>query len=308
MSTGGSNLAIIAAILANILIAISKFIAAFFTRSSAMLSEGIHSLVDIFNGLLLLYGIKKSKKRPTKLHPFGYGMETYFWSFVVSILVFSVGGGVAIYEGIHRLIHPSFESDNSHIIWNYVVLITAIFFEGTSLIIGIKQFKKDHPKGMRNAIKESKDSATVAVLIEESAATIGNFIALGGVTLSFVTKDPFFDALASILIGILLVYIAYFMASETKHLLLGEAATDEDIKKIRDLFDSYGEIEYSGNIRTMHLGPMDILLAAEVNFRDDLSTPEIELLVKKIKDTLQKENHKLKYIYIESSMIEKSIF
>ena len=304
MSAGGSNIAILAAIAANILIALFKFIAAVFTGSSAMFSEGIHSTIDILNGLLLLFGIKRSKKNPTILHPFGFGMEAYFWSFVVSILVFSVGGGVAIYEGIHRLISPSV-MEHSNIMWNYAVLIFALIFESSSLLIGFKQFRKNHPTGMRSALKKSKDAPNVAIIIEETAAVIGNGIALTGVTLSFFLHDPFFDALASILIGILLVYVAYFMATETKDLLIGESVSEEDMQIINTLLKSYQEIEYFGNVRTMHLGPTEVLVTVEANFKDALITAEIEKLIIEIKEKLQKQNPKFKFISIESSTIEK---
>ncbi|MBK7095684.1 MAG: cation diffusion facilitator family transporter [Saprospiraceae bacterium] len=306
MSAGGSNIAILAAIVANILIAVSKFIAAAFTGSSAMFSEGIHSMIDILNGLLLLLGIKRSRKKPTKLHPFGYGMEAYFWSFVVSILVFSVGGGFAIYEGIHRLTSPSMDMDHSHILWNYGVLMFAMIFEGTSLYIGIRQFRKTNPVGMRSSLKKSKDSPTVAVIFEETAAVIGNGIALAGVTLSFILHDPFYDALASIMIGILLIYVAYFMATETKNLLIGESITDEDMALIVEILNSYKEVDNFGNIRTMHLGPTEILITMEVNFKDNLKTTEVEQLTIEIKDKLSKKNNSFRYIYIETSNIEKS--
>ncbi len=304
MSAGGSNIAILAAIAANILIAVSKFIAAAFTGSSAMFSEGIHSLIDILNGLLLLLGIRRSRKKPDELHPFGYGMEAYFWSFVVSILVFSVGGGVAIYEGIHRLASPSMDMEHSNILWNYGVLICALIFESTSLAIGLKQFRKTNPAGLRTSLKKSKDSPTVAVIFEETAAVIGNGIALLGVTLSFFLHNPFYDALASILIGLLLIFVAYIMATETKNLLIGESVSDADMSLIIATMNSYPEIENFGNIRTMHLGPTEILIALEVNFKDDMTSGEVENLTNGIKEILKTKNHAFRYIYIESSMVE----
>lgn len=308
MAAQGSKLSIYAAIVANVLISILKFIASFFTGSSAMFSEGIHSLIDTFNGVLLLFGIKKSKKGPTKQHAFGYGKEVYFWSFVVSILVFSLGGGVAIYEGIHRLIHPAKSIDHSNILWNFGVLIGAMLFEGTSLFIGLKQFRKVHPTGFKSALEKSKDAASVAIIIEETAAVTGLFIALIGIALSYFLNDPFYDALASILIGILLVYVAYFMANETRHLLIGESASDQDIDVIEDILSSYNEIEFFGNIRTMHLGPNEIIAGVEINFKDNLSIGEIEKLIKEIKEKIKKANPKFSHIYLESDSINKSTF
>jgi len=308
MSVEGSKLTIFASIAANLIIAIMKFIASVFTGSSAMLSEGIHSVIDTANGLLLLFGIKQSKKAPDKLHPFGHGKEIYFWSFIVSILVFSMGGGVAIYEGIHKLLHPTGEMDHSNVIWNYGVLIGAVVFEGASLWIALKEFRKVHPTGFKSALEESKDAASVAIIIENGAAVVGLAIALIGVTLAFVLDDPLYDALASVLIGILLVYVAYFMAKETKHLLIGETASDKDLKMINDVLDDYKEIEFFGNIRTMHLGPDEVMSGMEVNFKDNIPVGELEKIVKEIKGRIRKNNPKFTHIYVESDSIKKSTY
>jgi cation diffusion facilitator family transporter len=308
MATGGSKFVIFASIAANLLIAIMKFIASAFTGSSAMLSEGIHSVIDTSNGLLLLFGIKQSKKAPDKLHPFGHGKEIYFWSFIVSILVFSLGGGVAIYEGIHKLLYPSGEMDHSNVIWNYGVLLGAVVFEGASLIIALKDFRKVHPTGFKSALEESKDAASVAIIIENGAAVVGLVIALIGVTLAFYLNDPVYDAMASILIGILLVYVAYFMAKETKHLLIGETASDNDLKMINNILDDYKQIEFFGNIRTMHLGPDEVMTGMEVNFKDNIPVGELEKIVKDIKEKIRKNNPKFTHIYVESDSIRKSTY
>ena len=308
MSAHGSKLSIFAAIAANVLIAIMKFIASIFTGSSAMLSEGIHSLIDTINGLLLLFGINQSKKGPDKLHPFGRGKEIYFWAFIVSILVFSLGGGVAIYEGIHKITHPAVEGNESSVWWNYGVLIGAIFFEGASLIIALKEFRKVHPTGFRSALEDSKDAATVAVIIENGAAVAGLVIALIGVGLAQFLDNPIYDALASILIGILLVYVAYFMANEMRHLLIGEAAMDKDLDKIQEILKSYKDIEFFGNIRTMHLGPDEIMAGMEVNFKDNLPVGKLEKIIKEIKERIKNTNPKFTHIYIESDSIKKSTY
>ena len=187
---GNSKIAIYGAIGANTLIAIGKFMAAFFTGSSAMLAEGIHSLVDTGNGLLLLLGIKRSKQEPDEMHPFGYGKEVYFWSFVVSILIFALGGGFAIYEGIHALQDPKIIEDPT---WNYAVLFAALIFEGTALFLALKAFNKSRAAS-GNLIKnivQSKDAATFAVIIEDAAAVIGLSIALIGVFLSQQLQNPY---------------------------------------------------------------------------------------------------------------------
>lgn len=307
MSSEESKLAIYAAFAANLLIALVKFIASAITGSSAMLSEGIHSLVDTTNQLLLLLGIKRSKRRPSKLHPFGYGMEIYFWSFIVSILVFSVGGGVAIYEGIHRIIKGGNEIAGNSIYWNLGVLIIALIFESISFYVAISEFRKNHPKGFRSALKRSKDAPTLAVIIEDSAAVVGLIIAIIGVVISYFTKNPLFDSMASLIIGILLVYVAYFLAYETKHLLIGESASEANLKIIRDELSSNNNLEYYGNIRTMHLGPDEILVVIEANFKDNFTVPEIEQFTENIKLDLKAKNKNFKYIYIETNDILKSV-
>ncbi|HHB79915.1 MAG TPA: cation transporter [Saprospiraceae bacterium] len=308
MSASGSKLTIFASIAANLGIAILKFIASFFTGSAAMLSEGIHSVIDTTNGLLLLLGIKRSKKGPDHLHPFGHGKEVYFWSFIVAIFIFALGGGMAMYEGIKHIIHPKGAPDHSNVIWSYGVLIGAMIFEGGSLWVAWKQFRKVYPTGFKSALEDSKDAATLAVIIENAAAMIGLVIALIGVTLTFVLDDAIYDAIASIAIGLLLTYVAYFMASETRHLLIGETVTDKDLKMIHDILDDYSEIEFFGNIRTMHLGPDEVMLGVEVNFKDNLTIAQVEPIVMDIKQRIVAKDEKFKHIYIESNSIQKSTF
>ncbi len=307
MATGGSKIAIFASMAANLGIAIMKFVASFFTGSSAMLSEGIHSVIDTTNGLLLLWGIKKSKIVADKQHPFGHSMEVYFWSFIVAIFIFSLGGGVALYEGIKHLseAHGEVDSSPKMMYWNYGVLFGAIIFEGASLWVAWKEFRKVHPSGIVSAMAKSKDAASIAVIVENGAAVIGLLIAIIGVSLMYYFHNPVFDAISSILIGILLVYVAYFMAKETKHLLIGEAATDADIRKIEKIFQQYKEIEDFGNIKTMHLGPEDIMVGASVNFRDELQVAEVEKKIAEIKGKITKDNPKIHHIFIETNGFRK---
>ncbi len=309
MAASGSKLAIFASIAANLLIAVLKFIASFFTGSSAMLSEGIHSVIDTSNGLLLLLGIKKSKRGPDKLHPFGHGKEIYFWSFIVAILIFSLGGGVAIYEGIHNIIDPgTHDASAKALYWNYGVLIGAIVFEGASLWVSWKEFRKTYPKGFTSAFIASKDSATLAMIFENGAAVVGLLLAGLGVTLSNIYHNPLFDAIASIAIGVLLVGVAFFMAKETKDLLIGEAILQEDVDKIKAILDSYDEIEMYGNIRSMHLGPDDAIVGLEVNFKDDVPITKVEQIVAEIKKKIFASDHIFTHIYVETTGITKSNF
>ncbi len=305
MATGGSKMAVFASMAANLGIAVMKFISSFFTGSSAMLSEGIHSLIDTTNGILLLWGIKKSKKKPDKLHPFGHGMEIYFWSFVVSIFVFALGGGVALYEGFKHLSEHGEHIDNSLKMkyWNYGVLIGSLLFEGTSLWVAWKAFRKTYPTGYISAMTKSKDAATIAVIIENGAAVIGLLIALIGITLTYYFNNPDFDAWASIFIGVLLTGVSLYMAVETKRLLIGESAVETELIAIEDILKQYPQLEGFGNIKTMHLGPEDILLGANINFVDDLKVSQIEPLIQEIKDKIVRDNPKIKYIFIETDSI-----
>ncbi len=299
MATGGSKIAIYGAIIANLLIASMKFIASYFTHSSAMLSEGIHSIVDTTNGILLLHGINKSKKEPTKSHPFGYGMEIYFWSFVVAIFIFSLGGGIAIYEGIEHLKHPK-ELDSSTLRWNYIVLVLAILFEGTSLLIALRLFRKNSKGGFIKSIIESKDAATFAIIFEETAAIGGLLIALLGIFLADYTGNSMYDGVASILIGILLSIAALFMAKETKGLLIGESATEDDINIVHEVMRKSKNHEAYGNIRTMHLGPEEIILVYELNLEDDMNVGQVEILIADLKKELKERNPRFKHVYIET--------
>ena len=305
MAAGGSKLAVFASMAANLGIAVMKFIAAFFTGSSAMLSEGIHSLVDTSNGILLLWGIKKSHIAPDHQHPFGHGKEIYFWSFVVSIMIFALGGGIALYEGIKHLMEHHTEVDHSTKmkVWNYAVLAGSLVFEGASLWVGWKEFRINNPTGFVSAMKESKDAVSIAVIVENGAAVIGLLIAMLGLSLMYYFNNPAFDAWSSILIGLLLTYVSYFMAKESKHLLIGEAAIDEEIQEIVDIIKSYEQIEDFGNIKTMHMGPNDIMLGANVNFKDNLTIKQVEPLIKEIKERIVEKNPDIKHIFIETDSI-----
>ncbi|MFV8225832.1 cation diffusion facilitator family transporter [Christiangramia aquimixticola] len=301
MAAGGSNIAIYGAIGANLLIAISKFFASFFTGSSAMLAEGIHSLVDTGNGLLLLLGIKRSKQKPDKMHPFGYGKEVYFWSFVVSILIFALGGGFAIYEGIHALQDPHIVEDPT---WNYVVLGAAIVFEGTALFLALRAFNQSRAHQSKNLIKNiirSKDAATFAVIIEDAAAVTGLTVALIGVYLSQVLNNPYLDGAASVLIGVILLSVATFLAKESKGLLLGESAHPEVINEVNEILSSNEYIKNSNLPQTMHFGPHKILLIVEVDLKDDLKLLQAEKIIDDLRTEIMENQPTIKEVYIQTT-------
>ena len=299
MSAGGSKIAIYGAIAANTLIAISKFVASFFTGSSAMLAEGIHSLIDTGNGLLLLLGIKKSKRVADEQHPFGYGKEIYFWSFVVSILIFALGGGFAIYEGVHALQDPHVIEDPT---WNYIVLISAIVFEGTSLIIAVRSFNKSHTTGnILSRIVKSKDPANFAVIIEDTAAVIGLFIALIGVFLGKTLNNPYMDGGASLLIGVLLLVVATFLAKETKGLLLGESARPELLNSLKAILSEKKYIKDWSFPKTMHFGPDSVLVVIEVDLQDDMDLLAAEKAVEELRSEIQYKHPRITQIFIQTT-------
>ncbi|MDT0677014.1 cation diffusion facilitator family transporter [Autumnicola musiva] len=300
MAAGGSNIAIYGAIGANTLIAISKFVAAFFTGSSAMLAEGIHSLVDTGNGLLLLLGIKKSKQKPDKMHPFGYGKEVYFWSFVVSILIFALGGGFAIYEGIHALQDPHVIEDPT---WNYIVLGAAILFEGTALFLALKTFNKSRAKSgnLLTSIARSKDAATFAVIIEDTAAVAGLSIALIGVFLSQQLQNPYIDGASSVIIGVLLLVVAIFLAKESKGLLLGESAKPEVISEIEKIMDQNINVKEWSLPQTMHFGPENILLIIEIDLIDDLNLEQAEKTMESLRLEIKQKQPGINQVYIQTT-------
>lgn len=294
--TGKSNVAIYGAIAANVLIAISKFIAAIFTGSSAMMAEGIHSVIDTGNGLLLLLGMKKSKRPADKTHTFGYGMEAYFWSFVVSILIFALGGGFAIYEGIHSLQHPEIVQDP---LWNYWVLGAAVLFEGTSLIIAIRTFKKSYPTGnlFSNIIK-SKDPPNFVIILEDSAAVFGLLIAFLGIFISRHYQNPYADGVASICIGVVLVAVAIFLARETKGLLLGESAASVVIQRIEKILAASKSIKKFGYPKSIHLGPDMILVVVEISLHKDPSTESAKDILNDLRNEIKEKCPNVSQLYL----------
>lgn len=303
--TSKSNIPIYGAITANVLIAIGKFFAAFFTGSSAMLAEGIHSMVDTGDGLLLLFGNKQSRRKRDKEHPFGYGMEIYFWSFVVSILIFALGGGFAIFEGINSLKEPAIIENPG---WNYAVLGMAIVFEGTSLIIAIRAFNKSHRKGsLLSKIIRSKDPANFAIIIEDSAAVAGLLVAFLGVFISRHFQNPYADGVASLIIGLILLTVATFLARETKGLLLGESAGADVLARINKVLDTNENISVYNSPKTMHFGPNSILVILEVSFREKLSLKEAETTSENIRKTIIKECPNVSQVYISLSSEQKAL-
>lgn len=300
--SGSSKIAIYGAIAANSAIAVSKFVAAFFTGSSAMLSEGIHSLVDTGNGILLLIGIRLSKKPPDQAHPFGYGNEIFFWSFIVAILIFALGGGIAIYEGVQHLLHPR---QLANVQWNYLVLIMAMIFEGAALRVALREFKKTRRnRPFFQALRESKESTTIAVVVEDSAALIGLLIALLSVLLGQLTGWVYFDGIGSVLIGLLLVGVSFFFAVECKALLVGEGLGAANVEKIQMILEKEPRIARHHRPLSLYFGPNEVLVNLDVHFVDGLSSDEIEETVDRVEKRIKGAVPKVNRIYIEAETIQ----
>ncbi|EAZ89714.1 cation diffusion facilitator family transporter [Crocosphaera chwakensis] len=298
-----STRTIYAAMIANIAIGVAKFFGAAISGSSAMLSEGIHSVVDSINEVLLLYGLKRSKKEPDEDHPLGHGQEIYFWSLVVAVLIFALGGGISIYEGF-KSFHDSRESTNA--IVSYGVLSIAAVFEGTALFISVQEFNQERSDNNINfwkALRRSKNPTTFVVIFEDTAALLGIVVAILGVFLSELTGTIFYDGLASIIIGVILTIVAIVLVIETKGLLIGESAFPEVRDSIKNIVVKDTSVYKVESPITLQLGPTDILLALSIEFQDDLTSDQIEVAIRRIKADIWASHHEVKRIFIEARSI-----
>ncbi len=296
--SSGSRKVIYAALAGNTLISITKFVAAGITGSSAMLSEGIHSLVDTGNQILLLHGLKQAAKPADENFPFGHGKEVYFWSFIVAMLIFALGGGISIYEGIKHLSHP--EAISNPLI-NYVVLGLAMLFEGAAWFFALKEFRAVKGKwGYIEAIQRAKDPSIFVVLFEDTAAMLGLAVAFAGVALSQYTGILIFDSIASIIIGLILIGTAVWLAYETKSLLIGESANKPTIKGVREILKAEPSIGHINEVLTMHMGPDFILANISVDFENTQTADKIENVIAKIDSKIKQQYPQIKRIFIEA--------
>jgi cation diffusion facilitator family transporter len=302
MATASSKFVIYAAIGANLAIAIMKFVAAALTGSSAMVSEGIHSLVDTGNGGLLLFGIHKSKQPADATHPFGYGKELYFWSLIVAVLIFGVGGVISIYEGIAHLLHPRPLEDP---FWSYLVLGFAAVFEGLVFVVAFRAFQalKGEDESIWQAIKSSKDPTTFTVLFEDAAAMLGLIFAFVGIFLAHQFENPYLDGVASVCIGLLLAAVAVVLAYESKGLLVGEGTDPQTLEKIRKLAEADPGVKKMLMPLTMHFGPDTVLLTVDIEFHKRLSATEVEEAVDRLDKSIRTQYPNIKHIYIQAGAI-----
>lgn len=300
-----SNTTVIAALLANIAIAISKFVGAAITGSSAMLSEGIHSVVDTGNQWLLLLGIKKSRKDPDREHPFGHGKEFYFWTLIVAVMLFALGGGMSFYEGIEHLKHPEQIKDP---MVNYIILGVGIVFESTAWILAYSKLKKGKytkGKGILQAIHVSKDPSVFVIIFEDTAAISGLIVAIAGVFLTTHFNKPVYDGLASLIIGIILATVSFLLANESKSLLIGESANKMLTDEISSIIREDKMVLSSNPPLTMHFGPEEILLALDVEFKKG-EPGEIETAIERLETRIKELFPEIKKVFIEARLLKKS--
>ncbi|WP_106477228.1 cation diffusion facilitator family transporter [Phytohalomonas tamaricis] len=289
---------IFAAMGGNLLVAVTKFVAAGMTGSSAMLSEGIHSVVDTGNQVLLLLGMHRAKRPASPQFPFGHGKEVYFWSFVVALLIFAIGSGVSLYEGVIHILDP--EPITSPLV-NYIVLGLGILFEGASWAFALNQFRKTKGKwGYVEAVHRAKDPSMFVVVFEDSAALLGLLVALLGVFLSQWTGNPLFDGLASVVIGLILGGTAIWLAIETKGLLIGESANQRVVEGIRTSAGKAEGVEKVNEVLTMHMGPNFILVNLSVRFARSTTAERIEHSIVELDRAIKQAYPDVKRIFVEA--------
>jgi cation diffusion facilitator family transporter len=299
-----SRTSIYAALISNTAIGIIKFVAAYFSGSSAMLSEGIHSIVDSCNELLLLFGINRSKRPADIEHPFGHGQDLYFWSLIVSILVFGLGGGMSVYEGISHVRNPIAMDDA---LWNYVVLGSAFVFEAVSFYIAVRDFLKEPgSKGhFWSNLRKSKDPGFFIVIYESVGDLAGLIIAFGGVILSNYFNNPVIDGIASILIGLVLTVIAILMIIESRNLLIGETADLKLVKQTEELIRTDRDVFEVQRPLTVQLSPDEVFLALNLQFRNELTGGQVVEGINRLETAIRKKFPQIKQIYLEAQNLSK---
>lgn len=297
-----SKLSLYGGIAANVAIAVSKFVAAYVTGSSAMLSEGIHSLVDTGNGGLLLYGLSRSQRPADAQHPFGHGKELYFWALIVAVLIFAIGGGMSFYEGVKHLEHPEPLEDA---FWNYLVLGLSILFEGAALVLALRALLEKQAAGVSfwATLTTSRDPAVFASVLENAAAVAGLLIALLGVYLGHLLHNPLFDGGASIIIGLLLMGVAVLLVARTKALLVGEGVSEATTEQVLTLARQTAGVTAVRPPLTMYLAPDDVMLALDVDFADHLTATQVEAAVESVQDTIRAQHPEFKRIFIEAKSL-----
>lgn len=305
MATRESKGVIYAAIAANIAIAVCKFVAAGVTHSSAMLAEAFHSTADSGNELLLLVGIKRSGRPPDALHPYGHGKALYFYSLLVAVYIFGVGGGLAVHEGISHLKHPELPT---HPAWNYAVLGLAAAFDLYSWRIAYRELRsrKDPSESIWDEIKGGKDPTVFTVFLEDSAGLFGVLVAFLAIFLGRQLNNPYLDPIASMVIGCVLAGVAVFLGRESGALLVGERTNRARIKRLNEIITADPAVEKAGDLLTMQLGPDQVLLNVKIQFRRGLSLEQLETSIERIESRVRKEQPSVQRIFIEAESFKSA--
>ena len=297
-----SGVVVWTALAANLLVAIAKFVTAAITGSSAMLAEAVHSLIDTVDEVLLLYGLRQARRRPDRDFPFGYGREIYFWSFVVAMLIFMLGAGVTVWQGVRHIMAPEPLEKPGAI---YLVLVAAAVFEGISWVVSMRAFRKACGRDtIWQAIKRSKDPPTFMVLLEDTAALAGLAIAGAGVWLAVRFDEPRYDGAASVVIGLLLATVAVVLAKETKGLLIGERADPALSADVQKMIGAFEGVVCANGLLTAQLAPDQVIAIASVTFDDDLRTPQIETLIESIEEAVVKRHPELDNFFVKAQTPE----
>lgn len=295
-----SKKAVLAALFGNLGIAVFKFVAAFFSGSSSMLAEAYHSVSDTFNQVLLLYGLKASKKPADKEHPFGHGKEQFFWSFIVAMILFGIAGTLSIIEGYNKIRHPE---PIKHIGLTYMAIAVAIIFDGLALKIAVlnikEEMRREEHRSFFVTLRRSKDPTNLTVFVEDSLAIAGVLIAGVAITIVHFTQILIFDAIASIIIGVMLMVFALFLAFETRMLLVGEAVTLYKRRKILKVVRSFDEVDDILSLKTMHLSSDEVLVALEIDYRDDMIVGDLEQINLEIENKIKEFIPRAK-VYLEA--------
>jgi cation diffusion facilitator family transporter len=297
--------AIYAATAANIAIAASKFFAAFLTGSSAILSEAIHSMVDTGNQLLLLLGVRRGRKPPDTEHPFGHGKELYFWSLIVAVLLFGIGGGMSVYEGITHVLHPRPITDA---MWNYIVLGIALVAESYSWMVAFKEFRPTmQARSLWQALRFSKDPSIYTILVEDSAALAGIVVAFLGIFLGSHLDNPYLDGVASVLIGFILSSVAVLLAHKSKGLIIGESAGKTIRHRICEITEAEPGVQKVRRLLTMHFGPDQVLVAMDIEFDPDLSIRGLVALIDRLEAKIEEELPQAGPLFIEAESLREAV-
>jgi len=300
----GSDRAVSVGLFANVAVAVGKYVAGAITGSPAMMSEAFHSTADVGNELLLLLGMRRSRRPPDALHPFGHGKLLYFYSLLVAVYIFGVGGGLAAYEGIHHLRHPE---PSTHVIWNYCVLAFAAVLDSYSWMVSYRELlaRKDPNESTWDEIIGSKDPSVFTIFLEDSAGLVGVLLAFLGIFLGHTFHKPYFDAIASLLIALLLTAVALLLGRENGALLAGERTNRSRLKQIRQILMSDPAVEGIGDLLSMQLGADQVLLTVRIKFRPGLTLEEIESIIPRLKNRVQQPDSAAVQIFIEPSLLDE---